>query len=164
MGLNCMRIAREHPGGTIDVDKPRMTVADFSDDDPIISISPGAQVTAQDIAQFDARWMGAARLQRLADYDWELKNRRAYIAWGIGDDTSAMVRPVRAHPRSEVPGPFARRRQYRLALSRRQPHRGRLSSRWQPHLHELSAALRGSRARQGGACLGQRHHLYGLRR
>jgi hypothetical protein len=69
-----------------------MTVADFSDDDPIISISPGAQVTAQDIAQFDARWMGAARLQRLADYDWELKNRRAYIAWGIGDDTSAMVR------------------------------------------------------------------------
>jgi hypothetical protein len=60
--------------------------------DPIVKISAGTPVTAQDLAQFDARWMGADRLQRLTDYDVLLKNRQAWVAWGVADDSSAMVR------------------------------------------------------------------------
>jgi hypothetical protein len=51
-----------------------------SSDAAIVDISPVTQVSAQDIAQFDARWMGTDRLQRLADYEYWLKNRQAWIA------------------------------------------------------------------------------------
>ena len=60
---------------------------------PIVTISPVSRVTAQDIAQFDARWMSAADLeQRLADHTHGLKNRQAMFVWGVFDDASAMVR------------------------------------------------------------------------
>ena len=60
---------------------------------PIVTISPVSRVTAQDIAQFDARWMSAADLeQRLADHKYGLKNRQVMFAWGVFDDASAMVR------------------------------------------------------------------------
>jgi hypothetical protein len=61
-------------------------------DDPIVDVSLGRQVTAQDLAQFDIRWMGAKRLQRLTDYEWALKNRQAWVAWGVADDAMGMVR------------------------------------------------------------------------
>ena len=60
---------------------------------PIVTISPGSQVTAQDIAQFDARWMSAADCaKRLDDHKYGLKNRQVMFAWGVFDDASAMVR------------------------------------------------------------------------
>ena len=60
---------------------------------PIVTISPGSQVTAQDIAQFDARWMSAADCaKRLDDHKHGLKNRQVMFAWGAFDDASAMVR------------------------------------------------------------------------
>lgn len=58
----------------------------------IVTLSPGPQVTAEDIAQFDTRWMKAADLQqRLGEYRASLKNRQAWIAWGVFDDAKAMV-------------------------------------------------------------------------
>lgn len=60
---------------------------------PIVTLSSGSEVTEQDIAQFDARWMGEAeRMKRLAEYETRLKNRQAWIAWGVFDEASAMVR------------------------------------------------------------------------
>ena len=59
----------------------------------IVTLSPGSQVTAQDIAQFDARWMSEGdRNKRLGEYEAALMDRRAWIAWGLFDDASAMVR------------------------------------------------------------------------
>ena len=59
----------------------------------IVNLSPGSQVTAHDIAQFNTRWMNAGDLaKRLSEYEYWLKNRQPWIAWGVGDDTSAMVR------------------------------------------------------------------------
>jgi hypothetical protein len=60
---------------------------------PIVTISPASRVTAQDIAQFDARWMSAADLkQRLSEYTYGLTNRQVWMAWGVFDDAAAMVR------------------------------------------------------------------------
>ena len=63
-----------------------------------VDISHGTQVTQQDIQQFNATWMDPAGYrihspsERLSDWDDGMKNRQANIAWGIGDDATAMVR------------------------------------------------------------------------
>jgi len=75
-------------GGFIPLGPIRVTV----NRPPIVNISPGTQVSAQDVAQFDARWMGADLQKRLDDYNLFLKNRQAWIAWGVADTTSAMIR------------------------------------------------------------------------
>jgi hypothetical protein len=60
---------------------------------PIVHLSPGRELTAQDIAQFDQRWMKQADLQaRLNTYEFWLKNRQVHVAWGLADDAAAMVR------------------------------------------------------------------------
>jgi hypothetical protein len=57
-----------------------------------VSFSAGPTVTDSDILQFDQRWMQPADMaNRLADYDWHLRNRLTYEAWGIGEETRAMV-------------------------------------------------------------------------
>src|SRR5438093_3326309 len=56
-----------------------------------VELSPGTDVTANDIAQFNALWMGAAEARR-ETYAGYMKNRQAWAAWGIGDESTAMVR------------------------------------------------------------------------
>lgn len=59
----------------------------------IVTLSPGPNVGAQDIAQFDARWMSQEeRDKRINEYKSVLMSRQAWIAWGVFDDASAMVR------------------------------------------------------------------------
>ena len=60
---------------------------------PVVTISPEPRVTPEDITQFDARWMNPDDLkQRIAQYEVSLTHRQAWIAWGLFDDASAMVR------------------------------------------------------------------------
>jgi hypothetical protein len=60
---------------------------------PLVDISPGTQVTPHDIEQFNATWMSPDNTSgRLGLYDSAMKNRQAWIAWGIGDDATGMVR------------------------------------------------------------------------
>lgn len=59
----------------------------------LVDISAGTEVTVQDIDQFNTTWMSAADTAwRLGFYESAMKNRQAWIAWGIGDDAAAMVR------------------------------------------------------------------------
>lgn len=63
---------------------------------PIVKLSPGSQVTAEDIAQFDERWMkDVDREERLnGSYGYRdfLEDRQVHVAWGMFEDASAMVR------------------------------------------------------------------------
>lgn len=66
---------------------------------PLVTIAPDPQVTPEDIAQFDARWMSAEDLaDRLAEYRLRLTHRQAWVAWGVFDDASAMVRMFELRP------------------------------------------------------------------
>src|SRR5947208_3223640 len=67
-----------------------------------VTISRGTEVTAEDIAQFDAMWMTNAK-QRLygngnprTGYDWDMKNRQGWLANDLVDDTTSMVRMYQA--------------------------------------------------------------------
>ena len=58
-----------------------------------MTIADGTQVTADDIAQFDNRWMSDAdKSARLSTYAWAMVNRQAWMQWGIADESRAMVR------------------------------------------------------------------------
>ena len=71
---------------------PPSTAANAAPDVPIVSIADGTQATAQDIAQFDDRWMrDNDRTGRLGVYQWAMTNRQAWMQWGIADETRAMV-------------------------------------------------------------------------
>ena len=51
-------------------------------DAPAVAISPGTQVTPQDVAQFNSLWMNTdATLWRRGFYEGAMKNRQAWIAW-----------------------------------------------------------------------------------
>src|SRR5262245_13190458 len=76
------------PGGFKTLGPIRVTV-----NIPSVTLSPGPEVTPQDIAQFDARWMTDADLTaRLVEYEYRLKNRWLSVAWGLSEDAAAMVR------------------------------------------------------------------------
>lgn len=60
---------------------------------PLVALSEGQQVTPEDVALFDARWMNPDVLRRrLDEYRGSLTQRQAWIAWGVFDDAAAMAR------------------------------------------------------------------------
>ena len=75
---------------------------------PVVTISPEPLITPEDVAQFDARWMGAEDLaQRLSEYKLALTHRQAWIAWGVFDDAAAMARMFELTRDHRVPGSLA---------------------------------------------------------
>ncbi|HEY1300525.1 MAG TPA: hypothetical protein VGF07_08505, partial [Stellaceae bacterium] len=75
-----------------DRDLARATVT-VAGDPGIVTVSPGRQVTADDIAKFNAQWMAPYPRQKIIDYAQStLSQFDIDGAWGTGERMAAMVR------------------------------------------------------------------------